>query len=159
MRREWSDVRPVALTGSSQSSVEGGSETAGVEYCPSDVVGQVTEPESGPAEVLEPSVDRFGRAVAGAGMIEERQDVAAALVERPAKSCQLGQSLGDPVGQRLDDAGERGLPGCGVLAPVSRDQLLIDAPCHLDADVIIAGEQVLESLDLSWSEQIQAGME
>ncbi|MDU2580039.1 MAG: hypothetical protein E7C87_11930, partial [Cutibacterium avidum] len=32
-------------TGSSQSSVEGGSETAGVEYCPSDVVGQVTEPE------------------------------------------------------------------------------------------------------------------
>ncbi|MCO6679240.1 hypothetical protein KJY99_11715, partial [Cutibacterium avidum] len=42
--------------GSSQSSVEGGSETAGVEYCPSDVVGQVTEPESGPAEVLEPSV-------------------------------------------------------------------------------------------------------
>ncbi|WP_368277532.1 hypothetical protein, partial [Cutibacterium avidum] len=25
--------------GSSQSSVEGGSETAGVEYCPSDVVG------------------------------------------------------------------------------------------------------------------------
>ena len=149
----------MAKTGSSQSSVEGGSETAGVEYCPSDVVGQVTEPESGPAEVLEPSVDRFGRAVAGAGMIEERQDVAAALVERPAKSCQLGQSLGDPVGQRLDDAGERGLPGCGVLAPVSRDQLLIDAPCHLDADVIIAGEQVLESLDLSWSEQIQAGME
>ena len=147
------------FAGSSQSSVEGGSETAGVEYCPSDVVGQVTEPESGPAEVLEPSVDRFGRAVAGAGMIEERQDVAAALVERPAKSCQLGQSLGDPVGQRLDDAGERGLPGCGVLAPVSRDQLLIDAPCHLDADVIIAGEQVLESLDLSWSEQIQAGME
>ena len=147
------------IDGSSQSSVEGGSETAGVEYCPSDVVGQVTEPESGPAEVLEPSVDRFGRAVAGAGMIEERQDVAAALVERPAKSCQLGQSLGDPVGQRLDDAGERGLPGCGVLAPVSRDQLLIDAPCHLDADVIIAGEQVLESLDLSWSEQIQAGME
>lgn len=70
----------------------------------------------------------------------------------------LGRFLG-PVGQRIDDLYHGGFPGVLVAVPVCRHELLVDVLSHLDADVIIGGEQVLETFSLSWPEQIQAGMQ
>ena len=45
------------ILASSQLSVECGSEAAGVEESSTDVVGEIPEPESGPAQVLNPAVN------------------------------------------------------------------------------------------------------
>ena len=78
-----------------------GSEPAGLEQAPGDVVGQVPEPECGAAEVFEAAVDRFGRAVAGPRMVEVGEHVGGALLQRPAEFRDLDQ--------RLRDTGDRDL--------------------------------------------------
>ena len=47
------------------------------------------------AQVLEAPVDRFGRAVAGAGPLEVSQEVAGSALEGPPERDQLGQGRGD----------------------------------------------------------------
>ena len=46
-----------------------GSESAGFEEAAGGVVGEVTEPEGGSAEVFEGCVDGFGRAIGGVGVV------------------------------------------------------------------------------------------
>ena len=72
-------------------------EPAGFEQRSGDVVGQVAEPEGGAAQVLEPSVDRLGGSIAGAGTVEVGQDVGGTLLQ--------GAAEGDE-----SDRGPRGLP-------------------------------------------------
>ena len=57
-----------------------GSESAGFEQTPRDIVREVPEAQGGAAEVLETSVDRLGRPVAGTWPVEEREDVGGALL-------------------------------------------------------------------------------
>jgi len=64
------------------------SESAGFEQTSRDVVSEVAEAESGAAEVFEASVDGLGGAVAGAGAVEEREDVRGALLQGPAEPAQ-----------------------------------------------------------------------
>jgi len=52
-----------------------GSESAGFEQTPRDIVREVPEAQGGAAEVLETSVDRLGRPVAGTWPVEEREDL------------------------------------------------------------------------------------
>ena len=54
-------------------------EPAGFEEAPRDVVRQVPEPQGRAAEVFEAAIDGLGGTVAGAGPVEEREDVRGAL--------------------------------------------------------------------------------
>ena len=97
--------------GSSRPGVSVGSETAGFEKALGDVVGEVAEAECGPAQVFEPAADCFGGAVAGAGVIEEREDVIPAFCKGAAESCDLDQAAGDRCADRVDQAVHDLLPG------------------------------------------------
>lgn len=63
-------------------------------------MGEVAEAERGAAQVLEAPVDRLGRAVAGAGPVEEREDVRGALLHRATELADLHQRGGDCCGDR-----------------------------------------------------------
>ena len=67
-------------------------ESAGFEEAAGDVVGEVTEPEGGSAEVFEASVDGFGGTVAGVGVVEVGQDVPGSAFKCPAQCNELGQT-------------------------------------------------------------------
>ncbi|EGR96954.1 hypothetical protein HMPREF1162_2360 [, partial [[Propionibacterium] namnetense SK182B-JCVI] len=75
-----------------------GSESSGFEQTPRDVVGQVPEAEGGAAQVFEPPVDGLGGAVAGAGPVEEREDVRGALLQGAAELVDLDERRGDAGG-------------------------------------------------------------
>lgn len=63
-------------------------ESVGFEETSRDVVCDVAEA----AEVLESSVDRLGRSVAGAGAVEKREDVGSPLLQGPAEFAELDQA-------------------------------------------------------------------
>ena len=67
------------------------SEPASLEQGSRDVVREVPEPERGPAEVLEPAIDRLGRPVRGSRVIEVGEDVSPAPVKRVAELAQLDE--------------------------------------------------------------------
>ena len=75
-----------------------GSEPSGLEEGSGDVVGGVAEAWGGAAGVFESAVDRFGGAVAGAVVVEERGGVIAAFGQGAA-----GQGAAELAG--LDRAG------------------------------------------------------
>ena len=62
------------------------------EECSGDVVGEVAESEGGAVWVFEAAVDRFGRTVAGVGVVEVGQDVPGSAFECPAQRHELGQA-------------------------------------------------------------------
>ena len=74
-----------------------GSESAGFEQAAGDVVGEVAEAEGGAAEVFEAAVDRLGRAVGGAGSVEEREDVDGALFQGASEASDLDERGGTPL--------------------------------------------------------------
>ena len=61
-----------------------GSESSCFEECSGDVVGEVSESLGDAAEVFEASVDGFGGAVAGVGVVEVGQDVPGSAFEGSA---------------------------------------------------------------------------
>jgi hypothetical protein len=80
-----------------------GSESTGFKQAPGDVVGEVPEAQGGAAEVLvEAPVDRFGRAVAGTGVVEERKNVGRALLQGAAEASDLDERCRDAAGDRVD---------------------------------------------------------
>ena len=62
------------------------------EECSGDVVGEVAESEGGAVWVFEAAVDRFGRSVAGVGVVEVGQDVPGTAFECPAQRNELAQT-------------------------------------------------------------------
>lgn len=110
-----------------------GSEAAGLEQAPGDVVGQVAEPEGGPAEVLEPAVDRLGRAVGCAGPVEVGEHVGGALLQRLAQGDHLGERLRDAGADRVDQLDHQLASTLAVLLTVGGDHPLVDAPGGLVA--------------------------
>ena len=95
------------------------------------------------AEVFEASVDGFGGAVAGVGVVEVGQDVCGSACECPAQCDELGQtSRYARRGQRIDFGLHQGLTADFVGIAVGVDDVLVDAPGDLEGDVLVAGKQV-----------------
>ena len=93
--------------------------------------------------MFEAAVDRFGRAIGGVGVVEVGQDVPGSAFECPAQRDELGQAPRYARGgQRVDLGLHQGLTADLVGITIGVDDVLVDAPCDLERDVAIAGEQV-----------------
>ncbi len=89
------------------------------------------------------AVDGFGRAIAGVGVVEVGQDVPGSAFECPAQRNELGQTPRyTRGGQGVDFGLHQGLTHACVGRAVGVDNVLVGAPCDLEGDVAIAGEQV-----------------
>ena len=103
--------------------------------------------------MFEAAVDRFGRAIAGVGMIEVGQDVPGSAFECPAQRDDLAQTPRYTRGGQCVDLGfHHGLTHACVGCAVGVDDVLVDAPCDFEGDVVIAGEQVEYAVLLTWRE-------
>ncbi len=109
--------------------------------------------------MLEATVDRLGGAVAGAGLVEVGQDVGGASVQGSPEGVQLAQRSGDTVAERLDELRHQRSASGAVGCAVGGDHALVDAPGRLDLDVLVGGEQVVQSLCLLGREQVSAGVQ
>lgn len=136
-----------------------GSESSGFEQTPRDVVGQVPEAEGGAAQVFEPPVDGLGGAVAGAGPVEEREDVRGALLQGAAELVDLDERRGDAGGDGIDHGLHHLLALVLVWFAVGGDDALVDAPGRFHFDVLLRGEQRGEPIALLVSEEATAGMQ
>ena len=93
--------------------------------------------------MFETSVDRFGRAIAGVGVVEVGQDVPGSAFECPAQRHELAQTPRyTRAGQGVDLGLHQGLTADFAGIAVGIDNVLVDAPGDLKDDVAIAGEQV-----------------
>ena len=98
--------------------------------------------------MFEPAIDRLGGSVAGSGPVEVSQHVDGPLGERAAQGDQLGQRLGDPVAERVDQLHHQLATTSSVGFTVGDDHALLDAPGRFDLDVVVVGEQLLEPFPL-----------
>ena len=93
--------------------------------------------------MFEASVDGFGGAVAGVGVVEVGQDVPGSAFERSAQRDELGQTPRYTRGGQGVDLGlHQGLTADFVGISVGVDNALVDTPRDLEGNVAIAGEQV-----------------
>ena len=93
--------------------------------------------------MFETSVDGFGRTVAGVGMVEVGQDVPGSAFECPAQRDELGQAPRYARrGQGVDFGFHQGLTHVRVGRAVGVDDVLVDAPCDFERDVLLTGKQV-----------------
>ena len=103
--------------------------------------------------MFEASVDRFGRAIGGVGVVEVGQDVPGSAFECPAQRDELGQTPRyTRGGQGVDFGFHQGLTHVRVGRAVGINNVLVDAPSDLKGDVAIAGEQVEDLMLLAWGE-------
>ena len=68
-----------------------------------------------------------------------------------------------PLGTRVEvsvliSASIRALPTSVSGRAVGVDDVLVDAPCDFEGDVVIAGEQVEDLVLLAWREQARSGV-
>lgn len=126
--------------GSSRSKVYVGSESSGFKQATDDVVAEVAKPERSPAEVLEPTVERFCRTIGCARAIEKRQDARGTLLQGPAESADLDQRGGDVAGDAVDHGFHHGRPAILLGLSVCGDDALIDSPRRFDLDVLVSLE-------------------
>ncbi len=108
--------------------------------------------------MLESAVDRFGRAIAGAGAIEVGKDVRGSLLQGPSQGDELGQGGRDAVAQRGDELGHDLVAAGSVRIAVGGDHALVDAPGGLDLDVLLDVEQAGQPLALAVGEQVSASV-
>lgn len=120
---------------------------------------EVPEAEGGAPEVLEAAVDRLRRAVAGAGSVEEREDVGGALLHGAAELADLDQRRRNPGGDRGDHGLHSQLGLLLVGFPVGGDDALVDAPGHLDLDMLLTREHRVQACPLADGEQARAGVQ
>lgn len=103
--------------------------------------------------MFEASVDGFGRAIGGVGVVEVGQDVCGSAFECPAQRGELGQAPRYARGgQGVDFGFHQGLTHVRVGRAVGVDNVLIGAPGDFECDVAIAGEQVEDAVLLAWGE-------
>ena len=97
--------------------------------------------------MLEATVDGFGGAIAGVGVIEVGQDVPGSAFECPAQRDELGQTPRYARrGQRVDFGLHQDLAADFVGIAVGINDVLVDAPGDFECDVAIAGEQVEDAV-------------
>lgn len=111
------------------------------------VAGEVSESQGDTAWVLESSVDCFGGAVGGAGMIEVDQGVSAFLSVRVLAGAVISSRPAGTASRReLTSRVSSGTFQARTFGAVG-----------LDRNVTLVGEQSLEALNLGLSEQISTG--
>ena len=109
--------------------------------------------------MFEAAVDGFGGAIGGVGVVEVGQDVPGSAFECPAQRGELGQTPRyTRGGQGVDFGFHQGLTHVRVGRAVGVDDVLVDAPCDFEGDVVIAGEQVEDLVLLAWGEQAGSGV-
>ena len=109
--------------------------------------------------MFEAPVDRFGRTVAGVGMIEVGQDVPGSAFERSSQCDDFGQAPRYARrGQRVDFGLHQSLARARIGRAVGINDVLIGAPRGLKGDVAIGGEQVEDAVLLAWGEQGGSGV-
>lgn len=136
-----------------------GAEASGLEQASGDVVGQVAEPECAAPEVLEPSVERFGRPVGCTGPVEVGQYVGGAFVQRPPQLGDLDEGLRNAAADVGDQLGHQSPATSPVLITIGGDHPLVDAPGRLDLDVDIVNEQRPQPVSLLSGEKVRAGVQ
>ena len=93
--------------------------------------------------MFEAAVDRFGRAIAGVGVVEVGQDVPGSAFECPAQRDELSQAPRyTRAGQRVNFGFHHGLAHVRVGCAVGVDDVLVGAPSDLERDVLLTGKQV-----------------
>ena len=93
--------------------------------------------------MFEASVDSFGRAIGGVGMIEVGQDVPGTAFECPAQRDELSQTPRyTRAGQRVNFGFHHGLAHVRVGRAVGINDVLVGAPGDLECDVLLTGKQV-----------------
>ena len=104
--------------------------------------------------MFEAAVDRFGRTVAGVGVVEVGQDIPGSAFERSSQCDELGQTFWNAHGgQRIDFGLHQSLAADFVGIAVGINDVLVGAPRGLKGDVAIADEQVEDAVLLAWGEQ------
>ena len=95
------------------------------------------------AEVFEASVDGFGGAVAGVGVVEVGQDVPGSAFECPAQRDELSQTPQyTRAGQCVDLGFHQGLTADLVGITIGINDVLVGTPSDLECDVLLTGKQV-----------------
>ena len=103
--------------------------------------------------MFEASVDGFGRAIGGVGVVEVGQDVPGSAFECPTQRDELSQTPRyTRTGQCINFGFHQGLTADFAGIAVGIDNVLVDAPGDLKGDVAIAGEQVEDLMLLAWGE-------
>ena len=93
--------------------------------------------------MFEAAVDRFGRAIAGVGVVEVGQDVPGSAFECPAQRDELSQTPRyTRAGQCINFGLHHGLAHVRVGRAVGINDVLVDAPSDLERDVLLTGKQV-----------------
>ena len=93
--------------------------------------------------MFEATVDGFGRAIAGVGMIEVGQDIPGSAFECPAQRDELGQTPRYTRGGQCIDFGlHQNLTHACVGCAVGINDVLVGAPSDLERDVLLTGKQV-----------------
>mgnify|MGYP000910094537 CR=1 FL=1 len=89
------------------------------------------------------SVDRFGGAIAGGGVVEVGQDVPGSAFERSAQRNELSQTPRyTRAGQCINFGLHHGLTHACVRRAVGINDVLVGAPSDLERDVLLTGKQV-----------------
>ena len=89
------------------------------------------------------SVDRFGGAIAGGGVVEVGQDVPGSAFERSAQRNELSQTPRyTRAGQCINFGLHHGLTHACVRRAVGINDVLVGAPGDLECDVLLTGKQV-----------------
>jgi len=136
-----------------------GSESSGLEQAAGDVVGEVSEAECAAAEVFEATVDRFGRAVAGAGPVEVGKHVGGSLFQGSAEGSEFDERGRDAAAEAGDELLHQAMATGRVGFAVGGDHSLVGGPGDFDGDVVIVGEQGIKPVLLLVGEQARAGVE
>ena len=108
--------------------------------------------------MLQASVDGFGGAVGGAGVVEVGQDVDGSLGQGSGQCLDLLKPFWDGLPQGVDEPLHQVLSQARLLGAVCLDEALVDAPGGLDHDVALIGEQGLETPGLGVGEQVGPGV-
>ena len=122
-------------------------------------MAEVPESERSTAQVLETPVDCLGRSVAGAGAVEEREDVRSALLQGPAQSADLDQRGRNAASDAVDHGLHHLLALDLVGFLVGGDDALVDAPGRFDLYVVVVGEQRLQTVALLVGEEAVTGVQ
>ena len=93
--------------------------------------------------MFEASVDGFGRAIGGVGVVEVSQDVPGSAFECPAQRDELGQASWYARGCQCVDFGfHQGLTADFFGITIGVDDVLVGTPSDLEGDVPLTGKQV-----------------
>lgn len=109
--------------------------------------------------MYEAAVDRFCRAVSGAGQVEVGQDISGATVERATQAAQFGRDGGDAAMQQSDHRAQVASAMFTVLVAVDGDGVLIEDPGDLDFSVILDGEDGVDAGALPVDGEIVPGVQ